>query len=254
MGAEETRMRPFPLLAFTALFGCSGGDPDDTSPGDTDTPADDTDDGDDTDAGDTDADDTDGGDTDDEWPDPGPDFAAHGPGAGYHWFLEPAPTDASYTHCGVGSANSFGFYSDTWQLQSPSTSLMQFAIALQATPGGTLVCDYEADGTFTCSTTTFTQDLRMLPSPYTMDAVVTMNTTGSGRFRERVDVDPSTSEAHTYSARWAADLDLTFSASCTGSECASASAAMGAEGFPCTSTFTSLASVNYSDPTLTDPR
>ena len=44
-------------------------------------------------------------------------------------------------NCGVGTQNSFDFYADTWQLQSPSTSLKEFAIALQATPGGTLVCE-----------------------------------------------------------------------------------------------------------------
>lgn len=244
-------MRSFLWLALVPLLACDGGS--DTS----DDTADDTDTGDDTGDTDTDTSDSDTSDSDTAdtgFPDPGADFTANGPGAGYHWFLDPAPTDAPLTNCGVGAQNSFLFYADTWQLQSPSTSLMEFAIALQATPGGTLVCEYAADGTFTCSTITTVTNLNNFPPPYNLDAVISQSTTASGRFRERIDVDPADDQPHTYGARWAADLHLVFSATCVGAHCAAAASGMGAQGFPCTSTFTGLESVNYSDPTLTHPQ
>lgn len=249
-------MRPLLLLSLLTFVACKSGD--DGGDTDTDATSDDSDstDGSDDDTDDDGSDDTDDGgsdDTDEDFPPPGEDFTSNGPGAGYHWFLEPAPVDAPNTRCGVGSARSMNFYADTWQVQSPSTSLMQFAIALQATPGGSMVCDYELDGTFTCSTTTTVQNLSQLEPPYNLDATVSMSTTASGRFRARTADDPSTDADHDYTARWAADLNITFSVTCTGTQCSSAAGGMGSAGFPCTSTFTRLGSVNYSDPTLELP-
>ncbi|HVK84388.1 MAG TPA: hypothetical protein VM513_09795 [Kofleriaceae bacterium] len=187
-------------------------------------------------------------------PDPGADFAANGPGAGYQWFLAPAPQDAPYTNCNVGGTNSWKFYADTWQVQSPNPSIKQFGLALQATPGGTHACTYSTDdGTFTCTDTVISQNLNSLPPPYTLDAVVSMKTSASGRFRERMAPDPESTENHTYSARWAADLGLVMTATCSGTQCAQAATGMGVASFPCTSMFSSLESLNYSDPTLSDP-
>ena len=177
----------------------------------------------------------------------------NGPGNGYHWLLKPAPTDAPGANCGVGAQNSWNFYADTWQVQSASPSLSAFTLALQATGLGSVGCSYTPDGRFTCVPYTLGTDLSKLPAPYTMDAVVSMKSMISGRFRERVAPDPATDADHTYSARWAADLDLRFEATCTGTACASAAAGMGASGFPCTSAFSGLESLNYSDPTLTSP-
>jgi hypothetical protein len=244
-------MRPSTSFILTALLTCAactgvdnskGTDPVDTetTEGETDEETEDTDE----ETEDTELTDL---------PDLDADFTENGPGEGYHWFLEPAPVDAPVTRCGVGTQNSFNFYADTWQLQSSSPSLMQFGIALQATPGGTLVCDYTNDGRFTCSTTSYGQDLSALPPPYSLDAYVTMTTTATGRFVEREGTDPTTQADHTYSPRWAANLNLTFAATCTGTQCSSAAAGMGSNGFPCESTFTGLESVNYSDPTLADP-
>ncbi|MDX2086610.1 MAG: hypothetical protein SFX73_02115 [Kofleriaceae bacterium] len=183
--------------------------------------------------------------------DPGPEFVAMGPAAGYHWFWDPAPQDAPNTRCNVGGPNSWNFYADTWQLQSPNPTIKGFAIALQATPGGSLGCTYTLDGRFTCTNHIYSVDLQQLP--VNLQATVTMTTSASGRFLELPGTDPANQDFHLYSARYAAQLDLVFSATCAGSQCAQAASAFGTATFPCTSTFSGLESVNYTDPTLSMP-
>ncbi len=89
--------------------------------------------------------------------------------------------------------------SETAIIQSVSTSLEEFALAVQATNvPGTNACAWSDDGTFTCSAPVHVLNLNNLEPPYNMDAVVTSTLAASGRFGARDGVDPENDAAHTF--------------------------------------------------------
>jgi hypothetical protein len=118
----------------------------------------------------------------------------------------------------------------------------------QATSSETQIvnCTYMLDGTFWCDPTNMAMNL----GSYGLDATISWGLTMGGTFVERT-LDVGGGMVHTFSQRWAADLEMSFAMSCSGADCASASSIAGIT-FPCETVMT-VEAVNYADPSLVLP-
>ncbi len=168
------------------------------------------------------------------------DFVENGPGAGVFFFV--TELDLGANACEVNS-NSYSLtIRDSITLSNVNPGPQLFVEQATASENQFVNCVYYLDGAFTCDATATGMNL----SSYGVDANIAWGLTMGGTFTPHtVDVDGT---SHTFSQRWAADLEWTFSMTCSGSECATA-AGMAGITFP-RETVGTVTAVNYDDPTL----
>ena len=234
-------MRLLPLFVlFAACQPVEDVDTDAEADADTDADSDtDTDTDSDTDS-DTDADtdsDTDT-DTDTDTFVPDADFVANGPGPGVYFF-----TDALYmgdNACGVNSNPYSLTIWDSITVSSVDASAHTFVNSTTSSESTDVTCTYEDNGDFVCNATNRGMNL----SSYGVDATVSWGLLLTGTFAERSYTTDGVD--HLFPTRWAADLVINFSMSCSGTQCDQAENMAGL-AFPCESEGM-VGAVNYDDP------
>ena len=256
----------FRLLLILALFlsswtlaGCptEGGDDDDSSATDDDDATGDDDDatGDDDDAtGDDDDsagddDDSAGDDDDATGDDDDSAFAANGPASGTYWEFVPPGRSWPVDECNYGGIFTFSFQGEGMTITNVNASDQSFMLMLNGATMGTsnTFCDYELDGTWTCTPWAQQQDLSALPQN-AVDAVIDFELNVSGQYGP-ISGTAANAPQHTYSMSYSSSLLVEFEMSCSGTQCAAAQAMSGVTGWPCT-TQLAVDTANLDDPGL----
>ncbi len=168
------------------------------------------------------------------------DFVENGPGEGVLFFVSDLQLGSNACEVNTNPYSLVIWDSITLSHVDPGPQV--FDEQATANENQIVNCTYHLEGDFWCDATATGMNL----ASYGVDATISWGLEMGGTFTERtLDVD---GVSHTFSQRWAADLEWTFAMSCSGSQCDTA-AGMAGITFPC-ETVGTVTAVNYDDPTL----